>query len=606
MHAAPRTTAAVAVVLAVWRPVHGLVNLYQRSESYMGQDFFGHFTFYTGADPTHGTVKFLDEAAAWNDKLLSISDSRVLIRSDNTTVVPDGEGRKALRIESKTRYNGGLFVVEMDHVPTACGAWPAFWMFGDDAQHVWPRWGEFDIWEAIHTQNAATTTLHTRENCDQRAVNEGIDFQGQGWSVGTQSNKAKNCWVHANAEYDNQGCGQKLQDGSAGPKFNVQGGGTFIAEWDPVVNKRLRTWFFPKGQEPEMGNNPNPDTFGMPNSFFTLNEKWCTSGHFHNMRMVFDVTFCGDYAGGTFHSSCPEIQMSCAEYVRSKPSAFSEAFWSIRRLDVYQSRAVQALTGEQPGTAWTAILASLAAVALLGVVLYYYCSRQRIAAVGQALTAPMKSDGKLQLPITKATRSGAGGLVTSPVSRREVFLQSEAGGNVAEPEVEPAPPGLSWRRLWLMFCCANEDKRTPNKAQGGTRPIGYDEVHPTSPTRTPSRTGEVTPMQPTLRKEGSAGRVGSGILVRAPSGALVDQARAVVLNWSAGFGQGGCASPIKMRLSAREASFRYLEALEFSIDHPDAIQVLLADGPGFGFADAFKNSAGMSSLQVELTAHVSL
>ena len=56
---------------------------------------------------------------------------------------------------------------------------------------------------------------------------------------------------------------------------------------------------------------------------------------------------------------------------------------------------------------------------------------------------------------------------------QEVFLQSEAGGNVAEPEVEPAPPGLkihvqiaaslalssillvglqglSWRRLWLM------------------------------------------------------------------------------------------------------------------------------------------------------------
>lgn len=489
----------------------------------MGQDFFGHFTFYTGADPTHGTVKFLDEAAAWNEKLLSISDSRVLIRIDNTTVVPEGEGRKALRIESKTRYNSGLFVLQMDHVPTACGAWPAFWMFGDDAQHVWPRWGEFDIWEAIHTQNAATTTLHTRENCDQRAVNEGIDFQGQGWAVGTQSNKAKNCWVHANAEYDNQGCGQKLQDGSAGPKFNVQGGGTFIAEWDPVVNKRLRTWFFPTGQEPPLGDNPNPDTFGMPNSFFTLNEKWCSSGHFHNMRMVFDVTFCGDYAGGTFHSSCPEIQMSCAEYVRSKPSAFSEAFWSIRRLDVYHSKAVQALANhDQQGTAWSAILASLAAAVLLGVVLYYYCSRQRVVAIGQALTAPMKSD-KLQLPINKATRSGAGGLVTSPVSRREVYLQSEAGGNVAEPEVEPAPPGLSWRRLWLMFCCANEDKRTPNKAQGGTRPIGYDEVHPTSPTRTPSRTGEVTPMQPTLRKEGSAGRVGSGVLVRAPSGALVDQ-----------------------------------------------------------------------------------
>ena len=42
-------------------------------------------------------------------------------------------------------YNGGLFVVTLENVPTACGAWPAFWMFGDDAQHAWPRWGEYDI-----------------------------------------------------------------------------------------------------------------------------------------------------------------------------------------------------------------------------------------------------------------------------------------------------------------------------------------------------------------------------------------------------------------------------------------------------------------------------
>lgn len=42
-------------------------------------------------------------------------------------------------------YNGGLFVVTLENVPTACGAWPAFWMFGDDAQHSWPRWGEYDI-----------------------------------------------------------------------------------------------------------------------------------------------------------------------------------------------------------------------------------------------------------------------------------------------------------------------------------------------------------------------------------------------------------------------------------------------------------------------------
>ena len=70
-------------------------------------------------------------------------------------------------------------MLQAENVPTACGAWPAFWMFGDDSQHSWPRWGEYDILarpfglldsaakESIHALNYATTTLHTRESCDQ-------------------------------------------------------------------------------------------------------------------------------------------------------------------------------------------------------------------------------------------------------------------------------------------------------------------------------------------------------------------------------------------------------------------------------------------------------
>lgn len=88
-------------------------------------------------------------------------------------------------------YNGGLFVLKLDHVPTACGAWPAFWMFGDDAQHSWPRWGEFDILESIHMLDyvalaplnlklraEATTTLHTRESCDQRLFRISLGSSG--------------------------------------------------------------------------------------------------------------------------------------------------------------------------------------------------------------------------------------------------------------------------------------------------------------------------------------------------------------------------------------------------------------------------------------------
>jgi beta-glucanase (GH16 family) len=46
-------------------------------------------------------------------------------------VVPlDARGRKSIRLESKQRYNEGLFVVSLAHAPVSCGAWPAFWMFG--------------------------------------------------------------------------------------------------------------------------------------------------------------------------------------------------------------------------------------------------------------------------------------------------------------------------------------------------------------------------------------------------------------------------------------------------------------------------------------------
>lgn len=53
------------------------------------------------------------------------------------------------------------------------------------------------------------------------------------------------------------------------------------------VNKRLRTWFFPVGEEPEIGYHPEPDLWGVPNSFFTLNEKWRHGTHrIHQLQSV--------------------------------------------------------------------------------------------------------------------------------------------------------------------------------------------------------------------------------------------------------------------------------------------------------------------------------
>ncbi|CAJ1403047.1 unnamed protein product [Effrenium voratum] len=501
------------------------IDQYRKVESLMGPDFFNHWSFYTGPDPTHGNVDFVGKDEAWTKKLLSASADRVLMKADNTTLLSGTDGRGAVRIESLNRYNGGLFILTLDHVPTACGAWPAFWMFGDDAQHAWPRWGEFDILESIHMLNYATTTLHTRDNCDQRAVNEGIDFEGQGWAVGTQENKAKNCWVKAPQEYDNQGCGQKLPMGSFGPDFNRRGGGTFVAEWDPVVNKRLRTWFFPAGTEPEFGENPDPDLWGVPNSFFTLNERWCTAAHFKNMRMVFDTTFCGDYAGGSFAAYCGWTQMQCEDYVRTKPEAFSQAFWSIKRLDVYQSAAVSSAgfmssmfgLGSSSPTSPLGIFMFLLLLGLAAGLIYMSCSPKRLEAIQAA--------AGISPYATQAARGPS--LGTSPKRQREVFLRTE-DLPPTRLDFEQAPQGWSFARVMRMMCCTNDPP--PDNVHSPNRPVGYDEVAPVSPVnhlnqpRVASRQSSASMQAGVARQaSGTLVRQGSGKLVRQPSGALVRQ-----------------------------------------------------------------------------------
>lgn len=337
---------------------------YVLNEQFVGNDFFSKWHFYTGEDPTHGSVEFVSEEEARKSKLISASGDSVFMGVDNTTQLPVGKGRKAIKILSNKVYNNGLFVLKVENVPSACGAWPAFWMFGEDSQHAWPRWGEYDILESVHTSSYATCTLHTKAGCDQEAVNSGLDFIGKGWAVGSLgTNPAKNCWVGAPNEYNNQGCGQKMPDGSFGPPLNNNGGGTFAAEWDPV-RKHLRTWFWPKGQEPLdlVSRNPQPQQWGLPNSFFTLDDRFCTKGHFHNMRLVFDTTFCGDYANPSFAGACPQIHTSCDQYVRENPSAFTTAFWSIKGLDVYHrggyEEAAVKPDGSQPqmsGPIWMSV-----------------------------------------------------------------------------------------------------------------------------------------------------------------------------------------------------------------------------------------------------------
>mmetsp|Transcript_88560 Transcript_88560/g.274215 ORF Transcript_88560/g.274215 Transcript_88560/m.274215 type:complete len:534 (-) Transcript_88560:216-1817(-) len=329
------------------------------SDTYVGPDFFTKWNFFTQADPTHGAVEYIDYPTALTEGLVSADANRVYMGADKAAGAL-GSGRHSVRIESVAVFNGGLFVVTLDHIPTGCGTWPAFWMFGEGALHAWPAWGEYDILEGVHTGSRANTALHTTSGCDQSSIQAN-------WNQGS-SKPADNCDVDAPGQLPNQGCSQRGPPNSFGPGFNGQGGGTYVAEWDPVVGKQIRTWFWPVGTEPVdlLRKRPEPELWGAPFSHFTLDSTMCPASHFQNMRLVFDITFCGDLGEATYKEFCPAeaARTTCRDLVMSGP--LPEAYWSIRAMDVYELKARREVEAPAPAPvpiAWTRILCAAVAIA---------------------------------------------------------------------------------------------------------------------------------------------------------------------------------------------------------------------------------------------------
>jgi hypothetical protein len=309
--------------------------IYGKHRSYVGADFFNKWDFDSSPDPTSGHVIYVDQSTALSTGLANATADRVYLGAEMTSKT-GGAGRKSVRVRSKDKFDSGLFIASIDHVPTGCSTWPAFWMYGEDANHPWPSMGEYDVIEGVNSQVRTSTTLHTSDGCDQAEVKVGEDMTGK-WAYGSSSAKASNCYVHAPGQFNNQGCIQEGPVDSLGPGFNRMGGGTFAAEWAPQQG-HFRTWFWPRDQEPDdiKEGAPNPETWGTPYSFFRLGLN-CPKEHFSRMQLMFDLSFCGDWAGGTFPRDCPRFaeKMTCEDLVAFHPEELQDAYWSIRALDVY-------------------------------------------------------------------------------------------------------------------------------------------------------------------------------------------------------------------------------------------------------------------------------
>lgn len=272
---------------------------YVLQDVYAGNSFYNNFNFYTGSDPTHGFVQYLDETTATSSGLIGFGQGTAKWGVDNTTVyATSSSGRPSVRLEGKTNYNDGLFLVDIKHMPgSICGVWPAFWTVGDG---TWPAHGEIDIIEGVNLQTSNSISAHTALNCT-------MSFPDQTGTVLTTD-----C---AYGSGNSAGCGVKPSiAGDYGTSFNSNGGGVYAMQW---TSDFIKIWFFPRGSVPSSITSGAPDvsTFGTPAVNF--DDSGCDiPTHFVNHRIVFDTTFCGDWAGSVYSSSgCPSASSGASGYV---------------------------------------------------------------------------------------------------------------------------------------------------------------------------------------------------------------------------------------------------------------------------------------------------
>lgn len=306
-------------------------SVWRLNQTYSGSSFFDGFTFWNTADPTHGIVNYVDQPTAQANNLIGMSSNgNILMKVETTPTVPST--RQSVRITTTASWNGGLFIMDSTHMPTGCGTWPAFWTNGPN----WPAGGEIDIIEGVNDYTNDQATIHTNPGCSLSSTSSN--------TLGISGTLVSSTDCSA-ANTGNQGCGIRASSNiSYGPGFNADGGGVYAMQWD---SSGIAVFFFPRNAIPSdiTAGAPQPSNWGLAMA------RWPASScnpftFFYDHVAIFDTTLCGDWASGVWNSSgIPGQEQSCATrtgystceaFVLASGSSFSEAYWEVQSLKVYQ------------------------------------------------------------------------------------------------------------------------------------------------------------------------------------------------------------------------------------------------------------------------------
>ncbi|KAF7310936.1 hypothetical protein HMN09_00636900 [Mycena chlorophos] len=348
-------------------------------DEFSGPTFFDGFGFFTDPDPTHGTVTYVNATYAFENNLAYYDNATntVVMKGDDTTWLEEGQNRSSVRVSSHAQYNTGLFILDLIQAPFGCSVWPAadgYVTFRLARRSRHPncftvdgrrrpvalcmtrpsallfisrsspsRLAKLTSIEGVHDNEHNQVTWHTGPGALVCGCNLSLASNFTG-SVVT-NNGVPNTQCDGLLD-GNAGCGiTEWSKASYGEFFTSQGGGVYAMKWDeegiaghfvraflPSLSAILPTVDRSAIPPDIISGNPTPTGWGTPVA--SLAPSGCDPvTNFVNHSIVFDITFCGDWAGNSYATSgCPG---SCTTHLMD-PTNYVNASWIINTLKVYK------------------------------------------------------------------------------------------------------------------------------------------------------------------------------------------------------------------------------------------------------------------------------
>lgn len=200
---------------------------------------------------------------------------------------------------------------------------------------TWPLGGEIDLLENINLATTNKYVLHTGADVvvsnfsDPSIANStGMNMRGQFSSL--------NCSVAAEG---NIGCAVEGQNGAFGADFNANGGAVIAMEYLPEA---ISVWQFGRNEVPGdiFNATPNPSSWRTPDAHFMANDGRSLDDYFYSLKLVFNTDICGSWINPLWNTSeCASLAPTCDLYAAQNGSAFKDAYFLLRGVQLYSSAA---------------------------------------------------------------------------------------------------------------------------------------------------------------------------------------------------------------------------------------------------------------------------